>query len=96
MSFEINTKDSLIKLNNLGHTSFLEGEDRKKCDSTFLRSSAKQPYIPKFDEDYTNKDSKTLQEIKSQLVSLTKKVFLNEEEIAKLKEKKEGKKLQAL
>lgn len=85
MSFEINTRESLIKLNSLGHTSFLDCEDRKKCDSTFLRSSAKEPLIPRFDDESGSKDSKTLEDIKAQLVSLTKKVFVNEEEIARLK-----------
>jgi hypothetical protein len=73
-------------------------DDRRKIESSFLRGSVKDGCLYKMeDENAINRESKSLEEMKSQIMALTKRVFLNEEEICKLKEKKEkDKKLQTL
>lgn len=50
------------------------------------------------DDDFlANKDSRAVSEMRGQILSLTKRVFINEEEIAKLKDRKDKeKKIQTL
>lgn len=68
-------------------------QDSKKGDSSFLRASLKEGCTLKMDDDFlANKDSRAVSEMRGQILSLTKRVFINEEEIAKLKDRKDKEK----
>lgn len=53
-------------------------EDRKKIESSFLRGSVKEGCLYKMEEDHVlSKENKSIEEMKSQIMALTKRVFLN-------------------
>lgn len=77
MSFELTSKDSYPKFNYTPTTLYCQN-DRKKSDSTFLRSSLREGYCFRQEEEKDlSKDEKAIAELRSQILSLTKKVFVN-------------------
>ena len=54
--------------------------DRNKIESTFLRGSLKEADGHKiFEDNYLGKENKVIDEVKGQIIALTKRVFMNEE-----------------
>ncbi len=47
MSVDLGARDSYYKFSSVTPTSFISEEDRKKSDSSYLRSSAKDPFTLK-------------------------------------------------
>ena len=90
VSTEVISKESFPKF-TFTPASGSETDEKKRSDSTYLRSSLKQGFTPRNDEENSSKgkDEKAIIELRSQILSLTKKVFLNQEQISKLKEKKD-------
>ena len=89
MTYELTSKDSFPKF-SFTPVSVTGEDSRKKSDSHYLRSSLKDNCIFKLEDESTkSKQEKAIDELRSQILALTKKVFINQEEIAKMKQKKD-------
>ena len=78
VSTEVISKESFPKF-TFTPASGSETDEKKRSDSTYLRSSLKEGFTPRNDEESSSKgkDEKAIMELRSQILSLTKKVFLN-------------------
>ena len=98
MSFELTSKDSFPKFNFTPALMSEESFQRKKSDSGHIQTSIRDGVSQRSeDQGQRNSSDKAIDELRSQILSLTKKVYLNEEEIAKMREKeKKDKRLSTL
>lgn len=76
MAFEMASKENFPKFNFTPVS--VVGEERKRSDSYYMRMSARDGSAYRPDEDnLKTKEERAITELRSQILSLTKKVFIN-------------------